>query len=139
MDLTYSCSTTRLTNILHRDNDIKHSFDTSLVGYLDDTTWKGESLYINALNRHHQTLNKRYLTQILRPIVLQKLDILTREIWYPTIPHKYIDSITKPSYLAKSLALISLYDFKIDLTIDWKTIGGTHTLEITSRIWIPQR
>lgn len=36
----------------------------------------------------------------------------------------YIDSITKPSYLAKSLALISLYDFKIDLTIDWKTIGG---------------
>ncbi|PKK67443.1 hypothetical protein RhiirC2_783494 [Rhizophagus irregularis] len=111
MDLTYSCSTTRLTNILHRDNDIKHSFDTSL----------------------------RYLTQILRPIVLQKLDILTREIWYPTIPHKYIDSIKKPSYLAKSLALISLFDFKFDLTIDWKTIGGTHPLEITSRIWIPQR
>ncbi|CAG8637781.1 695_t:CDS:2 [Rhizophagus irregularis] len=38
------CSTTRLTNILHRDNDIKHSFDTSLVGYLDDTTWFGSSI-----------------------------------------------------------------------------------------------
>jgi hypothetical protein len=44
MDLTYSCSITRLTNILHRDNDIKHSFDTSLVGYLDDTTWFGFSI-----------------------------------------------------------------------------------------------
>ncbi|CAB4376541.1 unnamed protein product [Rhizophagus irregularis] len=105
---------------------------------------KGErvlGIYINAHNKTQQTISKAKMivksqlnilsalfnTAVLRPIVLQKLDVLSSEIWYPTIPnclYKYADISTHASYLTKSLALISLYNFNINLTSQRTILGG---------------
>ncbi|GBC18438.2 RNA-directed DNA polymerase from mobile element jockey-like [Rhizophagus irregularis DAOM 181602=DAOM 197198] len=42
--LAYKCDTTKIKNIYHKDSDIIHNFELSLVGYLDDTTWFSPSL-----------------------------------------------------------------------------------------------
>ncbi|CAB4424299.1 unnamed protein product [Rhizophagus irregularis] len=66
-------------------------------------------------------------TDTLRPIAIQKLDILTRELWYPGIPpniNQYLGKICSPSYLSKSLALIEQYQFHLDLTISYGITGG---------------
>ncbi|PKY36334.1 hypothetical protein RhiirB3_458700, partial [Rhizophagus irregularis] len=63
------------------------------------------------------------------PIAIQKLDILTHELWYPGIPHdtnKYIGKISSPSYLSKSLSLLQQYQIHLDPTISYGIIGG-HT------------
>lgn len=36
--------TTSIKNIQHWEDNIKHHFKSSLVGYLDDTTWFGSSI-----------------------------------------------------------------------------------------------
>ncbi|CAB4391408.1 unnamed protein product [Rhizophagus irregularis] len=68
-------------------------------------------------------------TDTLRPIAIQKLDMLTQELWYPGIPreiNKYIGKISTPSYLSKSLALLEQYQIHLDLTVNYSIIGG-HT------------
>ncbi|PKB99820.1 hypothetical protein RhiirA5_429120 [Rhizophagus irregularis] len=68
-------------------------------------------------------------TDTLRPIAIQKLDILTQELWYPGIPqdiNKYIGKISTPSYLSRSLALLEQYQIHLDLTVSYGIIGG-HT------------
>ncbi|EXX53657.1 hypothetical protein RirG_241980 [Rhizophagus irregularis DAOM 197198w] len=68
-------------------------------------------------------------TDTLRPIAIQKLDILAQELWYPGIPqniNKYIGKISTPSYLSRSLALLEQYQIHLDLTVSYGIIGG-HT------------
>ncbi|EXX58571.1 hypothetical protein RirG_196760 [Rhizophagus irregularis DAOM 197198w] len=68
-------------------------------------------------------------TDTLRPIAIQKLDILTQELWYLGIPqdiNKYIGKISTPSYLSRSLALLEQYQIHLDLTVSYGIIGG-HT------------
>ncbi|EXX58599.1 hypothetical protein RirG_196470 [Rhizophagus irregularis DAOM 197198w] len=74
-------------------------------------------------------LSALFNTDTLRPIAIQKLDILTHELWYPGIPrdiNKYIGKISSPSYLSKSLALLEQYQIHLDPTISYGIIGG-HT------------
>lgn len=66
-------------------------------------------------------LSALFNTPLLCPITLQKLYHLQYELWFPTIPtniSQYISDVLHPSYLAKSLALISNYNFHLDLTLD---------------------
>lgn len=68
-------------------------------------------------------------TDTLRPIAIQKLDMLTQELWYPGIPpniNKYIGKLSPPSYLSKSLTLLEQYQIHLDLTISYGITGG-HT------------
>ncbi|CAG8761241.1 7365_t:CDS:2, partial [Rhizophagus irregularis] len=72
-------------------------------------------------------LSALFNTDILRPIAIQKLDILTHELWYPGIPrdiNKYIGKISSPSYLSKSLALLEQYQIHLDPTISYGITGG---------------
>ncbi|GBC15343.2 hypothetical protein GLOIN_2v1843361 [Rhizophagus irregularis DAOM 181602=DAOM 197198] len=72
-------------------------------------------------------LSALFNTDILRPIAIQKLDILTHEFWYPGIPrdiNKYIGKISSPSYLSKSLALLEQYQIHLDPTISYGITGG---------------
>jgi hypothetical protein len=64
----------------------------------------------------------------LRQIAIQKIYNLQTEIWIPSIPNdinQYLNTLSKPSYLSKSLALINQYIFHIDLTFQTVTLGGT--------------
>ncbi|PKK56972.1 hypothetical protein RhiirC2_798926 [Rhizophagus irregularis] len=68
-------------------------------------------------------------TDTLRPIAIQKLDMLIQELWYLGIPrdiNKYIGKISTPSYLSKSLALLEQYQIHLDLTVSYGIIEG-HT------------
>ncbi|PKB97445.1 hypothetical protein RhiirA5_433146 [Rhizophagus irregularis] len=68
-------------------------------------------------------------TDTLKPLAIQKLDILTYELWYPGIPpsiNKYIGKLSSPSYLSKSLALLEQYQIHLDLTVNYSITGG-HT------------
>ncbi|CAG8737518.1 15029_t:CDS:2, partial [Rhizophagus irregularis] len=195
------------------EHNITHSYELSLVGYLDDTTWFSPSLeklelkldiahsfydmakikvnidkykiltnqklannikstqltingrqtdvdivpkykgtrilglYINPLDKHHQTLIKAlksqsnsllalFNTDTLRPIAIQKLDILAQELWYPGIPqniNKYIGKISTPSYLSRSLALLEQYQIHLDLTVSYGIIGGHTPINVPER------
>ncbi|GET49865.1 hypothetical protein RIR_jg16113.t1 [Rhizophagus irregularis DAOM 181602=DAOM 197198] len=42
--LHYTTWATQKRNAQHVDNDLIHSYCTSVVGYLDDTTWFGSSI-----------------------------------------------------------------------------------------------
>ncbi|PKK55442.1 hypothetical protein RhiirC2_802371 [Rhizophagus irregularis] len=87
-----------------------------------------KKLFSKQVKSQLNILSALFNTAVLRPIVLQKLDVLSSEIWYPTIPnclYKYADISTHASYLTKSLALISLYNFNINLTSQ-RTILGDH-------------
>ena len=73
------------------------------------------------------SLSALFNTEVLRPIAIQKLDMLTQELWYPGIPrdiNKYIGKISSPSYLSKSLALLEQYQIHLDPTISYGIIGG---------------
>ncbi|CAG8731676.1 3503_t:CDS:2, partial [Rhizophagus irregularis] len=86
-------------------------------------------------------------TDTLRPIAIQKLDILTQELWYPGIPqdiNKYIEKISTPSYLSKSLALIEQYQIHLDLTVSYEndfTLSNYRmlTYPLTDNYSIPTR
>ncbi|CAG8727435.1 5164_t:CDS:2 [Rhizophagus irregularis] len=171
------------------EHNITHSYELSLVGYLDDTTWFSPSLeklelkldiahsfydmakikvnidkykiltnqkLTDNIRNIQLTINGRqteveivpkykgtrilvksqtnsllalFNTDTLRPIAIQKLDILTQELWYLGIPqdiNKYIGKISTPSYLSRSLALLEQYQIHLDLTVSYGIIGG-HT------------
>lgn len=86
-----------------------------------------DNLFDILLKSQLNILSALFNTPILRDIVIQKLDTLLHEIWYPTLPHNlnnYSSSWAKPSYLYQSLRLIGLYHFDVSLTIPKQILGG---------------
>ncbi|PKK75311.1 hypothetical protein RhiirC2_736906, partial [Rhizophagus irregularis] len=72
-------------------------------------------------------LGALFNTPVLRNIAIQKIYNTVSEIWYPRIPYNinaYTDLVVKPTYLTKSLGLLSNYGFSFNFTFDINILGG---------------
>jgi hypothetical protein len=76
MDLHINLNTKKIKNILHEKDDILYKYSTSLVGYLDDTTWFGTSL--DQINRKLSIANEFYNIAKIQ-INIDKYKILTND------------------------------------------------------------
>jgi hypothetical protein len=75
-DLHVTLNTKKIKNILHEKDDIFYKYSTSLVGYLDDTTWFGTSL--DQINKKLSIANEFYNIAKIQ-INIDKYKILTND------------------------------------------------------------
>ncbi|PKK81004.1 hypothetical protein RhiirC2_767528 [Rhizophagus irregularis] len=153
--LHYQTFSIQKLNSQHKNNDIIHTYDISVVGYLNDTTWFGSSqqqieeklsiansfynlnnIKVN-IDKYKILTNNRLIKQptitltinnqqydmpiTSRNKAIQKIYNTVSEIWYPRIPYNinaYTDLVAKPSYLIKTLGLLSNYGFSFNFTFD---------------------
>jgi hypothetical protein len=76
VDLQVNLHTKRIRNIMHEKDDMLYKYSTSLVGYLDDTTWFGTSL--DQINKKLSIANEFYNIAKIQ-INVDKYKILTND------------------------------------------------------------